>query len=520
MAQTSLKWKPYALIALAVFLVYFKSLFFGYTYLDDNTLVLNNPRLFTGLSGALEAFKQDAFYITHGPTAYYRPILIISFMLDAAFGKTSPFAYHLTNILIHLVMSCLVFKLFTKLVYDRPKALFCGLIFSVHPLLSQAVSWIPGRNDSLMAMFGLAAFILFLKFLETSRIKYLLMHLIFLGLALFTKESAFALIIMCGLYMIIRGGSQAKVKLSPLFLILGWLIVAGSWFFLRQAALTSPLKLSSIEMLKSVIDNAVLIIPFIGKIIFPFNLSVLPVVRDATFGYGIIAIIFMGSALLISRHARGRFIIFGTVWFVLFLAPSFAWLNPLIAGDYVLEHRIYMPMVGFLILAFETDAVKKLNFNLRKDFSLAGIIVAGLAVITIFHTTNFRDRLSFWKNAVQHSPHSPLAHNNLGAMYYLDGQLDKAQIEYEKALELHPAEAMTHNNLGLIHAARGEFKEAEEEYKKELEMNPGYDDANFNLGLLYEKMGEKEKAVELWKKTLELNPDYAGAKQKLEEYAK
>jgi protein O-mannosyl-transferase len=94
--------------------------------------------------------------------AYYRPMMTISLILDAQIGGASPFIYHFTDIVIHLLASCLLFLFFKKLNYRKDLSFFFALIFAIHPVLSQAVGWIPGRNDTLLTVFILLAFIAFI----------------------------------------------------------------------------------------------------------------------------------------------------------------------------------------------------------------------------------------------------------------------------------------------------------------------------------------------------------------------
>jgi Tfp pilus assembly protein PilF len=96
-------------------------------------------------------------------------------------------------------------------------------------------------------------------------------------------------------------------------------------------------------------------------------------------------------------------------------------------------------------------------------------------------------------------------------MYYLDGNLDKAEPEYKKALKLNPYEPMAHNNLGLIYMRKNRLREAEQEFIKELKINPFYDNAYFNYGLLCARQGRLKEAEAQWKKTLEINPEHADA---------
>ena len=147
----------YYLIAVVVIALYAKAVFFDFTYLDDNILVLVNRYFLKDLGNIIKAFRFDAFGREFG--YYYRPMLTISLMLDAQISGVSPVIYHVTNILIHLAASCLVFRFFVKSGYPQDKSLLISLIFAVHPVLTQAVVWIPGRNDSLLTVFSLLSFI-------------------------------------------------------------------------------------------------------------------------------------------------------------------------------------------------------------------------------------------------------------------------------------------------------------------------------------------------------------------------
>ncbi|MFA5936903.1 MAG: tetratricopeptide repeat protein, partial [Candidatus Paceibacterota bacterium] len=170
-----------------------------------------------------------------------------------------------------------------------------------------------------------------------------------------------------------------------------------------------------------------------------------------------------------------------------------------------------VPIIGIFIFFLETDFVGKIDFKNKKTLILIGGLIFLFSIITIVHSGNFSNKLSFWENAAKTSPNHPLAHRNLGAMQYLNKDMENAEKESKIALELNPEEQMAHNNLGLIYANQGKLKEAEEEYKKELENNPYYDNAYFNLGLLYWQEKKYSDAEINWKKTLEINPNYVDA---------
>lgn len=495
------------MIILLGLLVYFPALFFNFTYLDDNILIMDNYNFLHKFSNIFTAFKQHAFFMTSGPDAYYRPLLTASFAIDAQLGPFSFFRYHLTNIAIHILSACLVFLFFIKLKYHKNLSLFFSLVFAVHPILSQAVAWVPGRNDSLLAVFVLLSFIFLVKFLENKKWKNYFFHFLFFAAALFTKESAIVLPVLVILYFWIF--HKTKCSHSEKYkLVFSWIGIFLIWFFLRQSALagSNTLKMNILEIGESIWLGLPAVVQYLGKIIFPFNLSVVPLIKDTSFIYGIIAIILLIIAFLISKQKRLGVIAFGLVWFLIFLLPSFIRPNPGIFADFM-EHRIYLPIIGFFIFLMELEPIKRIAA--KKVFACLIIII--LSVITLFHLPVFKNRMNFWQNAVKNSPHSTLAHRNLGAMYYLDGFLDKAEAEYLGALNLNPAEQMVHNNLGLIYMDQGQFPEAEKEFAQEAKINPLYDNVYYNWGLLYYKLGKTKEAEALWLKTIELNPNYIDA---------
>ncbi|HTY13582.1 MAG TPA: tetratricopeptide repeat protein [Candidatus Omnitrophota bacterium] len=500
-------WRPYIIIAVLGLLVYIKAAFFNYTYLDDNNLILDNFYFIKNLANVLTAFGQDIFRQFGGGEIYYRPLMTISFMLDAQWGGTSPMMYHVTNIILHLIASCLVFFLLIKLDFRKDVSLLLALLFSVHPVLSQAVGWIPGRNDPLLAIFLLPSFIMFIKMDEGNRSLRGLLSVVLFFLSLLTKETAMLLPPLCLLYAWLF----RRPKLAPAewgAMIAGWCAAVVPWFLLRSAALKYPMELKPEYIVRSLVVNFPATVQMIGKIFLPFNLSVLPIMRDTTFIYGAAALIGLLAWTVYSKERDLKMVLFGAAWFLLFLLPSFVRPNPDLPADFI-EHRLYLPMAGMLMLLAAT--MKGYDLKKKVPLACAAALLATFSAITFVHLDVFRDRISFWENAAANSPHYPLAHRNLGAMYYLAQDYTRAFPEYQKALVLNPNEPMAHNNLGLIYMNHGQLAEAEMEYKKEIAINPNYDTVHFNLGLLYFSQKKAGAAEAEFKRTLEINPEYIDA---------
>jgi 4-amino-4-deoxy-L-arabinose transferase-like glycosyltransferase len=498
---------PFIVIAALGFTLYFQALFFDFSYLDDNVLILYNQDFLVDFTNIFHSFFTDALLLNNSSAFYYRPLPIVSFIFDYQLGGASPFIYHFTNVILHIISSYLVFIFLTKLNYQKTISFLFSLIFLVHPALTQTVAWIPGRNDSLLAIFILSSFIFFINYLaKEKKTSNLLCCLTFLGLALFTKESGvFILPIMIFyLYFIYK---KKKFSFNRFYFFIGSISVIAFWAIFRNFVLKDTESITLIEISRSVYFKLPAVIQFIGKTFFPFNLSVMPIMRDTTFFYGIIAILLFAVLLFFTKTKRWNFILFGLGWFLAFLLPTFI-SRDLSHVAYFLEYRLYVPIIGGFIIFLETDVIKKIDLNKKSTLIIVGSFILMFSIITMVYNRNYANRLSFWKNAVQNSPHFPMAHRNLGAMEYLDGDMDNAEKEYKIALGLNPEEQMAHNNLGLIYFHKNKLVEAENEYGKELEINPYYDNAYFNLGIVHWRQEKFEEAKSNWKRTLEINYNY------------
>lgn len=503
------KLKPYLWLTLIGCAVFAPTLFFGFTYLDDNVLILDNLNFLSNFGNIFKIFNQDVFFVLHGATAYYRPIYTLSFMLNAFIGGAEPFVYHLTNLALHLTAVNLVYYFFKKLGLKQTLAFIGTLVFAVHPLVTATVAWMPGRNDSLAAIFILASLIFFVKFWATGKWSQVLGHGVFFALALFSKEVALVIVPVAGCYVwLLTKDKYAWRKASQMIAI--WAPALIAWFILRGLALTKPMAYTLGAGLKSLWVNAPAIIQFLGKIIFPFNLSVTPIIRDMTFVYGWLALVILGALIFIGlkqNRSYWRPCLFGLLWFLIFLLPSFIRPDGAVLADFI-EHRVYLPLFGILFLLIKNPVWEKVNFSKKYILGLWLGLILFLSGLTFFYQQNFRNRLVFWQSAVKNSPHYPLARRNLGAMYYFEKNFAGALAEDQEALKLNPTEPMVHNNMGVILMNQGRLAEAAAQFLAELKINPNYDNSLFNLGLVYFNQNKKMDAAILWEQTIKINPNY------------
>ncbi len=498
-------WRPYLVIIVLGFLLYSQILFFDLTYLDDNTLIIDNQDIISDIKNLPLIFSSDAFF--SGTNFYYRPILNLSFMLDTVLAGDIYFVYFLVNILLHLATAIMVFLILQKINIRKSASFLLSLVFLMHPAISQAVAWLPGRNDSLLAIFAIPAIWFLILFNEKPKLRFLLLYTLFFFLALLTKETSVFLPVLAVAYFLTIGRRQAAGK-SEKFLVLLMSFFAGViWYLMRNLAFGSE-NISMVDALQSIGSNLLNAIVLMGKIMLPINLSVLPVPADSSLWWAAAAFSLTIIAFFKSREINWLRWFFGLSWLLIFLLPPFVISA---SAPYILEHRLYLPIVGFLIMASELSFIKKLDFTRKKVKIIVFGVLIVLALITFFHSHQFKNRLVFWESAVKDSPHSVLAQKNMGAMYYLDGRLKEAEKHYLEALRLEPSEPMVNNNLGLIYVGQGDEEMAEKFFLKELSLYPDYDKALFNLGFLYYKQGKISEAKYLLEACLRSNPRHSDA---------
>ncbi|MCA9400210.1 MAG: tetratricopeptide repeat protein [Candidatus Omnitrophica bacterium] len=480
--------------------LYFQSLFYDLTFLDDN-LWVHEYYWYLKDIGNIPKILTSPDLIT---PIFYRPLLNLSFMLNAVWGGENPFTYHLFNIFVHVVSVCMIYGLFVRLGYLKRLAFIMSVIFLVHPVLTQAVIWIPGRTDTLLAMVTLLSFHCLLDYLNSSKCMALLLHILFLAMAFFIKETAVVIPVIGLAFLLLekkkgldKQGISSIKRFLPLILAwVGALIVLFSW---RNHVLSHGKQAEISEMLMSLLHNLPSIIQYVGKVFLPVNLSVLPNMTDTSFVYGTGCAILLIFFIVRSRQSSSRRIIFGAIWFLGFLLPS------LVLSFIKHEYRLYLPMIGMMIILMELDVTKML---VQKKIGYTAAIAAALllAAVTWRYSGSYKDRYTFWRLAVEQSPNHPLAYRNLGAMYYLDGHYGQAEKYFQKTLEINPLEPMVHNNLGLIYKNRKQYASAEKEFKIEINLNPDYDTVYYNLGVMYLEQERFTEAIQAWNKTLELNP--------------
>lgn len=460
------------LAALVIFL-YLPALFFDFTNVDDRDFVTKLPELFKDWANFGSIFNPVPFN-PDSQGIYWRPMLGLSFWIDANLWGQTFAGWHGSNIVFHLIAVWLVFKFFSELGYRRSLALLASLVIAIHPALAQAVAWVPGRNDSLLAVFVLASLISLLNFLKRGSTFSAVMTLVWYLLALMTKETAIVLPLVA---LFLAKITKPKRRLAKAGRVTVWLgfAIASAIFLIVLIALAGQTSQygNLLPQLSSYLADKVslIILGALGKILLLGQLSPSMLLDDVKTIWGLTALSLLFLLVLLARRARKVFIAFGFSWFVLFLLPS----SPPNAPAYspaLMDHRLWLPMVGLLIAIVETDLIGWLTRR-RAVFLLSQIVlVAILSAVTVSYSRTFQNEFNWLKRVVKVSPSDSHGQFLVGVQLYRLGQLNQSLDHLQKAVALKPETRDANAHLGLVLLGQGKVSEAKAAFERELSFYP------------------------------------------------
>ncbi len=486
------------------FLMYSSSLNGEFIW-DDHVLIETNDYV-KDWSKTLRIFSENAASGAHLRSDYYRPLAIFTHLIDYSIWRLNPLGYHITNVLLHILVSLLVYWLVFSIYNNRFLPLISCILFLVHPIHSGTVSYISNRADLLSAFFLLLTLICYIKYLQGKTKMLFFAVLLSYALAILSKENALVLPLLLLLYHYVF---HKKIKLKailPVFLIvLVYLLFRVSLFKLAFTGIDAALK--------RVPGFFVAITNYLKILLFPFNLRMdygnkifIFFEPKAIFGFLITIALLIFAAI---KRNSSKLISFSIFWFFISLLPVTS-VYP-VTRYYMAEQWLYLPSLGFfVIIGYLINSLYVRSLK-AKYFSIMIVVVYVIACffITFKQNNYWRQEIPFYKRTLVYNPSSVNAMNNLGNAYLRIADKENSMKQFRKAIAISPEKAEAYCNLGIIYLRDSDYRRAEGFFLKAIELDQGMAAAYYNLGLAYEKMSDKNKAVEYWEKAVKLNPGYA-----------
>lgn len=386
-------------------------------------------------------------------------------------GALNPVPYHVFNIILHALNSVLVF-FFLSLFFKAQTSFWGALLFAAHPVHTEAVSWISGMPYLLLTLFLLISFLLYVDKGKEGKIRVSrsLLSLVFYILALFSHWYAAPYPAMVALYDITYGKWRKNWRLWLPFILVTLIFILARTSDISQRVSSLQADMGSAGMGNPLFNMAFSLANHAALVIWPAKLTLYhePLkVSQQALAAQIIGLVFVFSLLpLLFRKAKPVF--FGLGIFFVFLSSTY---SPVPVAWLVAERYLYFASIGFFVLV---------GFLIRENKGREGVKVAIFLILligaysarTIYRNEDWRSRAALWRATVRISPESPRAHNNMGDIYSIEGDLEKAAASFRRATELKPNYAEAYFNLASTCEKLGRRHEAELYYKKAIAFKP------------------------------------------------
>jgi len=465
-------------------------------------------------------------------TKRYRPLVSVSYVLNAVVGGLNPAGFHLVNVLVHGGVSWLLYCAALQLGLSAGAAILAAILFAVHPLHTEAVAWVVGRPELFMAASVLGG----LWFVMKGYRRWALLAFV---CGLLSKEQAVMLPVIVLLHDLLLGkpmtrGREARTVLSIVWARYRWYIVILAAYVSLRFAMFGRTPSDVYQLLQNPLDHlhggawALSALKMAGRYLW---LTLWPAALSVDYSYnaipmatsfwdlGVIWALCAWAGLLwlaawsFKRDPRIAFAIGLTV--VTFAPVS----NVFISAGYPLAERwFYLPLAGLCLLV--GLGYERVAFGVQRSaFTVLGrgilvVLCVALTLRTIARVSDWKSNETLFRSTVQVVPQNAKAHALLGDAlrnHGHPGSLEEALAEYRTALNIYPdyTDVSAHFATSYGHALLdlGHSSEALIAFEKAVTANPRWSRTYYNLGLIYAQLGQYDKAERAWSQAVALSPD-------------
>ena len=499
------------LLLAAVALVYCNTLVNQFA-MDDELYIMRNVQVTDPSLHRLLSLSQFS--------NVFRPVTFATLALNWALSGAEPLGYHLLNLILHLGVTWLLYILLQGLLGYSPEgktvAFVAALLYAVHPIHTEAVTWAVGRAELLAAGFLFAGWILHLRDRPIE-------SLACFALAMLSKESAVAFfpLVLLGDYTIGKWKPRLRYTLAAsltlLYLGILWEVQGGRLGRPEISMVDNPLAylptgwriLNALRVAWKYV--ALQIYPAVLSCDYSFNQ--IPLYRDwrHTLPAALAAAAAAGAWIWALRKRHAGWALAGGIYFAGFAASA----NILVPTGTILGERLaYLPSAGFCLLL----ALGWNQLRLKKEmlaWGLLGAVVLVLSVRTVARNRDWKDAFALYSSAVRAVPNDSKMHANLAGQYFIRNQLDLAAGEYQIALRILPDSPDTLASYSALELQRGNYQSAGAMMEKALSMsgrnNINYDFMAVTFAVILIKANHADWALANLNREIAESPLYAPA---------
>jgi tetratricopeptide (TPR) repeat protein len=496
-----------------------------FTHYDDNQYVTENQHVLQGIN-----LRSITWAFTATYAANWHPLTWISHMLDCQLYGTAPWGHHLTNLLLHLANTILLFLLLQYMTGSIWRSAFVAALFGIHPLHVESVAWVAERKDLLSTLFFMLTLFSYVRYTKRPGIKYYLPVLLLYALGLMAKPMLVTLpliLLLLDFWPLDRIAAKRDCrkciveKIPLLLLALGSCII--TFIAQRKGGAVLPLEQYSIGV--RLANSTVAYLSYILKTILPVKLAVFYPHPGEHLPFWLVlasALSLLGlTALAALRTRRAPYLTVGWFWYLISLLPVIGLVQ--VGGQAMADRYTYIPLIGlFIALAWYVNArlaefkTTRLPFTARHLFaSIAGFILLTLAICARIQTNYWQNDEALFRRAIAVTQNNYIAYNNLGNALLQKNRTDEAIKCYKKATEISPGFKLAYINLGNLLIIKKSYDEAFEALQRAVMIDPTDAAAHCKLGTLFYETDNSAAAEREYRLAMKLDPGYAPAYQGL-----
>ena len=519
------------LLGLVTFVLYSGSLSFDFVW-DDWPQIVNSPIIRTW-SNLPRAFGSDLWYHVARRQVYYRPLFVAWSMLNYTLFGLRPWGWHLGAVLLHVAAVTAVFWLARRLGLEYWTAALTALIFALHPIHIEPVTWVSAASDTMVTMFAALAFAAFLNgrnsernTRQEKRVAWRIASLALLACALLTKEMAVVFSALVGIYAWL---DPAETRASPGRRILGaakeaapYVVLTLAYALLRKHALLHATgQFNPNHGMMDVARTLPLVMSiYLRQLLVPVGITGLyytPYVTSAILNQVVAPAAVLGAALIglwyWNRREGNSIVAFAGLWLLVGLAPAL-YLRNFSDGDFVRDRYMYLPSIGFAILA----AIGLRHLPSFKGWSAQAmqgcavlVLCGGYVCASLAQQVYWGSDLLMLARGQALYPGNPYAVAGLAKEYSQRGAHERAIELAESVVRDHPEYGYGPLALAEVYIHAGRFEEGRVWLGR---VNPDYSKSEVGMaGLagLYGQMGDYERAFALCSEILDKEPNLYSA---------
>ena len=489
----------------------------GYDFLsyDDRGYVTGNNHVRAGLTsgGLFWAFRDTS-------VGQWHPLTWLSHMADVHIYGLNPGGHHLTNLLLHLINTSILFFILRQMTGLFRQSLFVAALFALHPMNVESVAWIAERKNVLSTFFWFATMGAYVRYVKSPDfLRYATVFILF-ALGLLAKPMLVTLpfVLLLLDYWPLRrwqeGSRRAGISFLflekvPLLLLTGISIVLTLWSAKTGGAMAAA---DALPFTTRFANALVSYGAYLAKMLWPVNLSVFYPYPEAISLVKVFAAALLLVVITVFAFFKARlfpYLVTGWLWYLGTLLPVIGLVQ--VGMQCMADRYAYVPLVGiFIMLAWGiTDFIGKWLKGSVILPTLAVLILAALTVSTWFQVQYWQNSKSLFSHALEATQDNYLAHYHLGVSLLGEGKRKAAIAHFLKAAKIKPDYEPAYNSIGIALQLEGRFSEASSYYRAAIEIRPDDGDTFYNLGTLFDAMGKLDEAITAYRQAAKFKPESA-----------